>query len=94
VERHSRFVALVKVPSKDTATAVAALTRHVRKLPAARIRRARRIFLIDWFLKNEKSKFVVPGPVKRLRGAFPLRLKHWREAGFTGPPSLVALDRN
>ena len=35
VERHSRFTALVKVPSKDTATVVAALSRHVRKLPAA-----------------------------------------------------------
>ncbi len=35
VERHSRFTALVKVPSKDTAVVVAALTRHVRKLPAA-----------------------------------------------------------
>jgi len=35
VERHSRFVALVKVPSKDTATVVAALSRHVRKLPAS-----------------------------------------------------------
>jgi hypothetical protein len=35
VERHSRFTALVKVPSKDTAAVVAALTRHVRKLPAA-----------------------------------------------------------
>jgi IS30 family transposase len=35
VERHSRFTILVKVPSKDTATVVAALTRQVRKLPAA-----------------------------------------------------------
>src|ERR1035437_5306003 len=35
VERHSRFTALVKVPSKDTAAVVAALSRHVRKLPAA-----------------------------------------------------------
>jgi IS30 family transposase len=35
VERHSRFTALVKVPSKDTAVVVAALTRHVRKLPTA-----------------------------------------------------------
>ena len=35
VERHSRFVILVKVPSKDTATVVAALSRHVRKLPAS-----------------------------------------------------------
>ena len=35
VERHSRFTMLVKVPSKDTATVVAALGRHVRKLPAS-----------------------------------------------------------
>jgi IS30 family transposase len=35
VERHSRFVALVKVPSKDTATVVAALSGYVRKLPAS-----------------------------------------------------------
>jgi IS30 family transposase len=34
VERHSRFVMLVKVPSKDTATVVAALSRHVLQLPA------------------------------------------------------------
>ena len=33
VERHSRFTTLVKVPSKDTATVVAALSRHVRNLP-------------------------------------------------------------
>jgi len=35
VERHSRFTALVKVPSKDTAALVAALSRQVRKLPAS-----------------------------------------------------------
>ena len=34
VERHSRFPMLIKVPSKDTAVVVAALSRHVRKLPA------------------------------------------------------------
>jgi len=33
VERHSRFCMLVKVPGKDTATVVAALSQHVR-LPA------------------------------------------------------------
>jgi IS30 family transposase len=33
VERHTRFVMLLKVPSKDTATVVAALAQHVRKLP-------------------------------------------------------------
>jgi IS30 family transposase len=34
VERHSRFVMLVKVPGKETEVVVAALSRHVRKLPA------------------------------------------------------------
>jgi len=33
VERKSRFVILVKVPSADTSTVVSALTRRVRKLP-------------------------------------------------------------
>ena len=35
VERHTRFVMLLKIPSRDTATVVGALTKHVRKLPAA-----------------------------------------------------------
>src|SRR6202030_2486069 len=34
VERHSRFLMLVKLPGKDTAAVVAALSKHVRKLPA------------------------------------------------------------
>jgi len=34
VERHSRFCMLVKVPGKDTTTVVAALSQHVRQLPA------------------------------------------------------------
>ena len=33
VERHTRFVMLLKIPSKDTATVVAALGKQVRKLP-------------------------------------------------------------
>jgi len=33
VERHTRFVMLIKVPGKDTASVVSALSRHVRKLP-------------------------------------------------------------
>ena len=33
VERHTRFTMLLKVPSRDTATVVAALGKHVRKLP-------------------------------------------------------------
>jgi len=34
VERHSRFLVLIKVRSKDTAVVVAALSKQVRKLPA------------------------------------------------------------
>jgi IS30 family transposase len=34
VERHSRFLMLIKLPGKDTAAVVAALSKHVRKLPA------------------------------------------------------------
>jgi hypothetical protein len=33
VERHTRFTMLLKVPNKDTATVVTALSKHVRKLP-------------------------------------------------------------
>ena len=33
VERHTRFAMLIKVPGKDTAGVVAALSKHVRKLP-------------------------------------------------------------
>jgi IS30 family transposase len=35
MERHSRFTLLIKVPSKDTATVVAALTQRVGRSPAA-----------------------------------------------------------
>src|SRR6516164_9708531 len=34
VERQSRFVMLIKIPSRDTAQVVAALSKHVLKLPA------------------------------------------------------------
>ncbi|MDE2162252.1 MAG: IS30 family transposase [Alphaproteobacteria bacterium] len=34
VERHTRFVMLVKLPRKDTATVVNELAKHIRKLPA------------------------------------------------------------
>jgi IS30 family transposase len=33
-ERHSRFLMLIKVPSKETKVVVTALSQHVRKLPA------------------------------------------------------------
>jgi IS30 family transposase len=61
VERHSRFTTLVKVPSKDTAVVVAALTRHVRKLPAS----LRRSLTWDRGLEMAKHKtFTVATDVK------------------------------
>jgi IS30 family transposase len=50
VERHSRFTMLVKVPSKDTATVVAALSKHVRQLPAT-LRRS-----LTWDRGHEMAK--------------------------------------
>src|SRR5450432_1095130 len=50
VERHSRFVMLIKVPSKDTATVVAALSKHVLKLPAT-LRRS-----LTWDRGHEMAK--------------------------------------
>jgi len=35
VERHTRFAMLIKVPGKDSTSVVAALSKHVRKLPLA-----------------------------------------------------------
>ncbi len=52
VERHSRFTILVKVPSKETATVVDALTRQVRKLPAS----LRRSLMWDRGLEMAKHK--------------------------------------
>jgi IS30 family transposase len=61
VERHSRFTILVKVPSKDTATVVAALSRHVRKLPVS----LRRSLTWDRGLEMAKHKsFTVATNVK------------------------------
>src|SRR6266852_2937460 len=50
VARHSRFAMLLKVPSKDTATVVAALSKHVRKLPA-QLRRS-----LTWDRGHEMAK--------------------------------------
>jgi IS30 family transposase len=61
VERHSRFTALVKVPSKDTAAVVAALSRQVRRLPAS----LRRSLTWDRGLEMAKHKsFTVATNVK------------------------------
>jgi IS30 family transposase len=50
VERHSRFVMLIKVPSKDTTTVVVALSKHVLKLPAT-LRRS-----LTWDRGHEMAK--------------------------------------
>jgi IS30 family transposase len=61
VERHSRFTALVKVPSKDTAVVVAALSRQIRKLTAT----LRRSLTWDRGLEMAKHKtFTVATDVK------------------------------
>ena len=61
VERHSRFTALVKVPSKDTAAVVAALSRQIRRLPAS----LRRSLTWDRGLEMAKHKtFTVATNVK------------------------------
>jgi len=61
VERHSRFAMLIKVPSKDTAVVVAALSRQIRKLPAT----LRRSLTWDRGLEMAKHKtFTVATDVK------------------------------
>ncbi len=61
VERHSRFAMLIKVSSKDTAVVVAALSQHVRKLPAT----LRRSLTWDRGLEMAKHKaFTVATDVK------------------------------
>ena len=61
VERHSRFAMLIKAPSKDTAVVVAALSRHVRKLPPT----LRRSLTWDRGLEMAKHKaFTVATDVK------------------------------
>jgi IS30 family transposase len=61
VERHSRFVMLIKIPSRDTAEVVGALSKHVRKLPAT----LRRSLTWDRGLEMAKHKdFTVATDVK------------------------------
>lgn len=78
VERHSRFTALIKVSSRDSDTVVAALARHVRKLPAS-LRRS-----LTWDRGNRDGK--APDLYSRdrcesllLRSSKPLAARHPRE---------------
>ena len=57
VERHSRFVLLIKVPSRDTAEVVGALSKHVRKLPAT----LRRSLTWDRGLENGQTQGLYGG---------------------------------
>lgn len=50
VERHSRFTTLIKVPNRETQTVVTALTRQIKKLPAA-LRRS-----LTWDRGHELAK--------------------------------------
>src|SRR6201984_3370974 len=68
VERHSRFCMLVKVPGKDTTTVVAALSRHVRTLPAT----LRRSLTWDRGLEMAQHKsFTMATDVYRFTSAIP-----------------------
>lgn len=61
VERHSRFTTLIKVPNRETATVVAALTRQIRRLPTS-LRRS-----LTWDRGQEMAKhktFTVDTKVK------------------------------
>jgi IS30 family transposase len=61
VERHSRFVMLIKVTSRDTAEVAGALSKHVRKLPST----LRRSLTWDRGLEMAKHKdFTVATDVK------------------------------
>jgi IS30 family transposase len=57
VERHSRFVMLVKLPTKESATVARALTRQVKKLPKA----LRRSLTWDRGLEMAKRQYFPKG---------------------------------
>src|ERR1700726_3097109 len=89
VERHSRFTMLVKVPSKDTATVVAALSRHVRNLPAS----PRRSLTWDRGLEMAQHKsFTVATDAKVLPWVIDTILKRsflrWCCIDLSNPPGL------
>jgi hypothetical protein len=73
VERHSRFTALVKVPSKNTAVVVAALSRQVRRFPAS----LRRSLTWDRGLRQK----ITPQTVGNLMGIDALGLLFRRRDG-------------
>ena len=65
VERHSRFLMLIKVPGKETAVVVSALSKHVRKLPAT----LRRSLTWDRGLEMAKHKDFTVAPMCRSTSA-------------------------
>ena len=72
VERHPRFAAFVKVPSKDTMTVVAALSRHVRKLPAA-LRRS-----LTWDRGLEMARHEIFAEATNMKVNFCDPQSHWQ----------------
>jgi hypothetical protein len=67
-KRHSRFCMLVKVPGKDTATVVAALSQHVRQLPAT----LRRSLTWDRWLEMAQHKSFTAALIRPYRTNTPL----------------------
>src|SRR5215831_606294 len=85
VERLSRFLMLIKVPSKDTAVVVAALSKHVRKLPAT----LRRSLTWDRGLEMAKHKeFTVETDVQKV--TLKWFAPHWKPAHWATFTNLVS----
>ena len=92
VERHSRFLMLVKLQAKDTHTVVNALTRHVRKLPKE-LRRS-----LTWDRGVELKRAQALHPRDRcagvlLRSEEPLAARQQREHQRTAASVLPQGDR-
>src|SRR5688572_2970205 len=90
VERQSRFTSLIKVPNKETATVVAALTRQIRKLPAA-LRRS-----LTWDRGHESFSHVLTRGHQGLCAASTkriMRLANVRESSVRAVPAVFASRR-
>src|SRR6266403_2751324 len=91
VERHSRFLMLIKVPSKDTAVVVAALSKRVRKLPTT----LRRSLTWDRGLEMAKHKaFTVATDVQVLLLRSTKSLAAWHERKHQSAPAAILPARN
>ena len=90
VERHSRFTMLVKLPRKDTTTVVAALAKHIRKLPE-QLRRS-----LTWDQGKEMSghkRFTVATNVQ-VYIFDPAVHGSWQQREYQRPAATVLPERN